>query len=96
MWFGDAKRGREEVAGLLVVGSETPDLEKSFSELYRTAVLPPLMEQGHMEQKILRHYLVLHDDSTSDEAAFMRYISSCLSLTRFAPTVSCVFMAVRR
>lgn len=69
------------MAGLLVVGSENPDLEMAFSDLYRTAVLPPLMEQGHMEQKMLRHYLVLHDDSSSNEAAFMRCVVLGFSCT---------------
>lgn len=34
----------------------------AFADLLKTAGLPPLMEQGVMETRILRHYLLIHDE----------------------------------
>lgn len=49
-------------AGLLVLESSEMQPVASYANLLKTAPLPPLMEQGVMETRILRHYLLIHDE----------------------------------
>ena len=55
-------------AGLAIVHSWAADPVAAFGELFRTAELPPLMRSGVMEPKLLRHYVLLHDEQAPDAA----------------------------
>lgn len=38
---------------------------QAYSQLFKSAALPPLMQQGIMEAQVLKHYLLLHDDAAA-------------------------------
>ena len=60
-----AAKTAESAAGLLVMHSHVSDPLPAFSELSKSAALPPLMRQGVMDPNVLKHYLLLHDDAAA-------------------------------
>lgn len=48
--------------GLLVVSSRDDQPISRFVDLFNTDKLPSLLNDGAMDPKILKHYLLLHDD----------------------------------
>lgn len=61
-------------AGVLVLPSTVQgELVKAFEALYtQPGALPPLMQQGVMEQRIPRHYVLLHDARNSPPGTLER------------------------
>lgn len=55
--------------GLLVVSSKDDQPINHFVDLFNTNKLPLLLNDGAMDPKILRHYLLVHDnqDGTSEK-----------------------------
>lgn len=49
-------------AGLLVVSSKDEQPINRFVDLFNTDQLPSLLNDGAMDPKILKHYLLLHDN----------------------------------
>jgi len=48
--------------GLLVVSSKDDQPINRFVDLFNTDQLPSLLNDGAMDPKILKHYLLLHDN----------------------------------
>jgi hypothetical protein len=61
-------------AGVLVLPSTVQgDPVAAFEELFaRPGALPPLMQQGVMEPRIPKHYVLLHDASTAPPGTLER------------------------
>lgn len=57
------------LAGLLVVSSKDEQPINQFVDLFNTNKLPSLFNDGAMDPKILKHYLLVHDnqDGTSEK-----------------------------
>ena len=55
--------------GLLVVSSKDEQPINQFVDLFNTNKLPSLLNDGAMDPKILKHYLLVHDnqDGTSEK-----------------------------
>lgn len=51
----------DNCAGLLVVSSKDEQPINRFVDLLNTDQFPSLLNDGVMDPKILKHYLVLHD-----------------------------------
>lgn len=49
-------------AGLLVVSSRDDHPINKLSDLFNTSKLPSLLNDGTMDPKIMKHYLLLHDN----------------------------------
>jgi hypothetical protein len=49
------------VAGLLVVSSKDESPLSQFVDLFNGNQLPGLLNEGAMDPKILKHYVLLHD-----------------------------------
>lgn len=54
--------------GLLVVSSKDEDPINKFVDLFNTNRLPSLFNNGTMDPKILKHYILVHDnqDATTE------------------------------
>lgn len=48
--------------GLLVVSSKDEQPINQFVDLFNTNKLPSLLNDGAMDPKILKHYLLVHDN----------------------------------
>ena len=55
---------------MLVLESSEAQPVAAFAELLKDAALPPLMQEGVMESRILRHYLLLHDDQAAGTGGY--------------------------
>lgn len=55
-------------SGLLVVSSKDEEPINKFVDLFNTNRLPSLLNDGAMDPKILKHYLLVHDnqDATTE------------------------------
>ena len=55
-------------SGLLVVSSKDDQPVNKFVDLFNTNRLPSLLNDGVMDPKILKHYLLVHDnpDATTE------------------------------
>ncbi|KAE8125213.1 hypothetical protein FH972_020046 [Carpinus fangiana] len=71
MSFSDHESFDHPVACLLVVSSKDEQPINRFVDLFNTNKLPSLLNDGAMDPKILKHYLLVHDnqDSTQEKAA---------------------------
>ncbi|XP_062112409.1 uncharacterized protein LOC133823584 isoform X2 [Humulus lupulus] len=69
--FSDHEAFDHPVACLLVVSSKDEQPINKFVDLFNTNKLPSLLNDGAMDPKILKHYLLVHDnqDGTSEKAA---------------------------
>ena len=80
--------------GLLVLPADyAGDLAAAFNELWSPAALPALMQQGVMEPRVLRHYVLLHDARQGDivlrdAQARMRQLSSTLGSNCHVVTIN--------
>ncbi|GLT94814.1 hypothetical protein SLE2022_125350 [Rubroshorea leprosula] len=68
--FSDHEAFDHPVACLLVVSSKDEEPINKFVDLFNTNKLPSLLNDGVMDPKILKHYLLLHDnqDEPSEKA----------------------------
>ncbi|XP_050228133.1 uncharacterized protein LOC126677515 [Mercurialis annua] len=68
--FSDHEAFDHPVACLLVVSSKDEQPINRFIDLFNTNKLPPLLNDGAMDPKILKHYLLVHDnqDGSSEKA----------------------------
>uniref|UniRef100_A0A5B6ZRC8 Putative trafficking protein particle complex subunit 8 n=1 Tax=Davidia involucrata TaxID=16924 RepID=A0A5B6ZRC8_DAVIN len=66
--FSDHEAFDHPVACLLVVSSKDEDPINKFVDLFNSNQLPSLLNEGVMDPKILKHYLLVHDnqDGTSE------------------------------
>ena len=64
-------------AGLLVVSSKDDEPINRFVDLFNTNKLPSLLNDGAMDPKILKHYLLVHDnqDGASEKYATLSYLT---------------------
>ncbi|KAJ0966330.1 hypothetical protein J5N97_027468 [Dioscorea zingiberensis] len=71
MSFSEHEAFDHPVACLLVVSSKDEQPINKFVDLFNTDQLPSLLNEGVMDPKILKHYLLLHDtqDGTAEKAA---------------------------
>ncbi|KAA8518448.1 hypothetical protein F0562_015922 [Nyssa sinensis] len=60
--FSDHEAFDHPVACLLVVSSKDEDPINKFVDLFNTNQLPSLLNDGAMDPKILKHYLLVHDN----------------------------------
>ncbi|XP_074349440.1 uncharacterized protein LOC141689154 isoform X2 [Apium graveolens] len=60
--FSDHEAFDHPVACLLVVSSRDEEPLNKFVEMYNTNQLPPMFNDGTMDPKILKHFLLLHDN----------------------------------
>ncbi|KAE8725145.1 SYP121 protein [Hibiscus syriacus] len=60
--FSDHEAFDHPVACLLVVSSKDDEPINRFVDLFNTSKLPSLLNDGAMDPKILKHYLLVHDD----------------------------------
>lgn len=69
--FSEHETFDHPVACLLVVSSKDEQPINRFVDLFNTDQLPSLLNDGAMDPKILKHYLLLHDnqDGTPEKAA---------------------------
>ncbi|KAK1310348.1 hypothetical protein QJS10_CPA08g00028 [Acorus calamus] len=68
--FSDHEAFDHPVACLLIVSSNDEQPINKFVDLFNTDQLPSLLNEGAMDPKILKHYLLLHDnqDGSPDKA----------------------------
>ncbi|XWS56080.1 hypothetical protein CRYUN_Cryun09bG0055900 [Craigia yunnanensis] len=68
--FSDHEAFDHPVACLLVVSSKDEEPINRFVDLFNTNKLPSLLNDGAMDPKILKHYLLVHDnqDGASEKA----------------------------
>lgn len=68
--FSDHEAFDHPVACLLVVSSKDQEPISRFVDLFNTNKLPSILNDGVMDPKVLKHYLLLHDnqDETSEKA----------------------------
>ncbi|KAL1813358.1 hypothetical protein ACET3Z_023423 [Daucus carota] len=59
--FSDHEAFDHPVACLLVVSSNDEEPLSRFADMYNTNQLPPMFNDGSMDPKILKHFLLLHD-----------------------------------
>lgn len=52
----------KSLAGLLAVSSKDEQPINRFVDLFNTNKLPSLLNDGAMDPKILKHYLLVHDN----------------------------------
>ncbi|OMO68610.1 Tetratricopeptide-like helical [Corchorus olitorius] len=64
--FSDHEAFDHPVACLLVVSSKDEEPINRFVDLFNTNKLPSLLNDGAMDPKILKHYLLVHDNQDSD------------------------------
>ena len=64
-------------AGLLAVSSKDEEPINRFVDLFNTNKLPSLLNDGTMDPKILKHYLLVHDnqDSASEKYATLSFLA---------------------
>ncbi|KAK9289806.1 hypothetical protein L1049_007966 [Liquidambar formosana] len=74
--FSDHEAFDHPVACLLVVSSKDEQPINRFVDLFNTSQLPALLNDGVMDPKILKHYLLVHDNQ---DGASEKYI--CLFLS---------------
>ncbi|KAK4833890.1 hypothetical protein QYF36_012927 [Acer negundo] len=69
--FSDHEAFDHPVACLLVVSSKDEQPINRFVDLFNTNKLPSILNDGVMDPKILKHYLLVHDnqDGSSEKAA---------------------------
>ncbi|KAG7958379.1 hypothetical protein I3843_10G018400 [Carya illinoinensis] len=67
MSFSDHEAFDHPVACLLVVSSKDEQPINRFVDLFNTNKLPSLLNDGAMDPKILKHYLLVHDYQDSDQ-----------------------------
>ncbi|XP_012074301.1 trafficking protein particle complex subunit 8 isoform X2 [Jatropha curcas] len=69
--FSDHEAFDHPVSCLLVVSSKDEQPINRFVDLFNTNKLPSLLNDGAMDPKILKHYLLVHDnqDGSSEKAA---------------------------
>ncbi|XP_018445909.2 uncharacterized protein LOC108817661 isoform X2 [Raphanus sativus] len=69
--FSDHEAFDHPVACLLVVSSKDEDPLNKFVDLFNTNRLPSLLNDGIMDPKILKHYLLVHDnqDATTERTS---------------------------
>ncbi|XP_076953793.1 uncharacterized protein LOC143627976 [Bidens hawaiensis] len=60
--FSDHEAFDHPVAGLLVVSSNDEDPISKFRDLFNTNQLPPLFNDGAMDPKIPKYYILVHDN----------------------------------
>lgn len=60
--FSDHEAFDHPVACLLVVSSRDEEPLNKFVDMYNTNQLPPMFNDGSMDPKILKHFLLLHDN----------------------------------
>ncbi|KAK9823583.1 hypothetical protein WJX72_003982 [[Myrmecia] bisecta] len=70
--FGEHETFDHPIACLLVLHAQAEDPVADFGDLFKSAPLPPLMKAGLMEHKILKHYLLLHDDSLKLDGSYLK------------------------
>lgn len=63
--------------GLVVVSSKDKDPIDKFVDLFNTNQLPPLLNDGTMDPKILKYYLLVHDNQ---EGTLEKYVVVSLLL----------------
>ncbi|KGN59220.1 trafficking protein particle complex subunit 8 [Cucumis sativus] len=71
--FSEHEAFDHPVACLLVVSSRDDHPINKLSDLFNTSKLPSLLNDGTMDPKIMKHYLLLHDnqDGSSEKASKM-------------------------
>ncbi|XP_038903483.1 trafficking protein particle complex subunit 8 isoform X2 [Benincasa hispida] len=69
--FSEHEAFDHPVACLLVVSSSDDQPINKFVDLFNTSKLPSLLNDGAMDPKIMKHYLLLHDnqDGSSEKAS---------------------------
>lgn len=50
------------IVGLLAVSSKDEDPISKFVDLFNNDQLPPLFNDGSMDPKILKHFVLVHDN----------------------------------
>lgn len=68
--FSDHEAFDHPIACLLVVSSKDENPVNKFVDLFNTDQLPSLLNEGAMDPKILKHYVLIHDneDGPADKA----------------------------
>lgn len=56
--------------------SHAPDVLQMFSDLFQQAELPPLLKQGAMDPRVLKHYLLLHDPANAAGVTLQQYVQT--------------------
>ncbi|TYH76919.1 hypothetical protein ES332_D04G118700v1 [Gossypium tomentosum] len=75
--FSDHEAFDHPVACLLVVSSRDEEPINRFIDLFNTNKLPSFLSDGAMDPKVLKHYLLVHDnqDGASEKYATPSYLS---------------------
>ncbi|KAG4151959.1 hypothetical protein ERO13_D04G091900v2 [Gossypium hirsutum] len=75
--FSDHEAFDHPVACLLVVSSRDEEPINRFIDLFNTNKLPSFLSDGAMDPKVLKHYLLVHDnqDGDSEKYATPSYLS---------------------
>lgn len=60
------------LAGLLVVSSKDEEPINKFVDLFNTDQLPSLLNDGTMDPKIMKYYLLLHDNQDGMSEKYVR------------------------
>jgi hypothetical protein len=57
------------IAVLLVASTTEPDIVQTFMSMISMGNLPPLYREGYIDPNMLKHYVLLHDNSSNDASA---------------------------
>ncbi|XP_022766944.1 trafficking protein particle complex subunit 8-like isoform X2 [Durio zibethinus] len=82
--FSDHEAFDHPVACLLVVSSKDEEPINRFVDLFNTNKLPSLFNDGAMDPKILKHYLLVHDNQDGDSEKATKLLNEMRST--FGPT----------
>ena len=52
--------------------SHASSMPATYNDMFRHAELPPLMKLGVMEPRVLKHYLLLHDDANDAGVTYVQ------------------------
>lgn len=61
--------------GLIVVSSKDDQPINRFIDLYNSNKLPALLNNGAMDPKILKHYLLVHDNQEDSSEKYIIFFS---------------------
>ncbi|XVF07518.1 hypothetical protein REPUB_Repub06bG0146000 [Reevesia pubescens] len=77
--FSDHEAFDHPVACLLVVSSKDEEPINRFIDLFNTNNLPSLLNDGAMDPKILKHYLLVHDNQDGASEKATKFLSEMRS-----------------
>lgn len=60
--------------GLVVVSSKDDQPINRFVDLFNSNKLPSLLNNGAMDPKILKHYLLVHDNQDGSSEKYMTFL----------------------